>query len=624
LNGAATATGTTGGASGTVQVGVSPLPNVAGVYQNTLVIANPNSSGTALQTVPVQLTVSNTALLNSSPQTLTFTVPIGQTSAVPIQTVAFSSTDPNVPLPFKVTSSVPWLIPVFSDNTQNATTPAILNVSIAPYIYQTNSAVGTYTGSILVTATGPTGQTQTLNIPVTLTVTSGLSLAASPTSLTFSQVATAAAPANQTITLSVSGPNSGTLPFSAAAATDTGGSWLAVSPATGGTAPGVVTVSISSLAASLAPGTYTGQVVLSSVTSSNPGGKLVVPVTLTVTSAPALAASPLGVTLTGNAGGANPTAQVMITSANSTGPLAFTVTTTGGSWLSVSPTSGTTPATLTATANLMGLAVGTYNASIVLTPPAGSSPLTVPVTLTVGAQPAPVFTQFINAASGASGAIAPGEIVSLFGTGIGPASAAGIVITPGGTVATTVAGVTVTFNGTPAPLTYVSATQINCVVPYEVIGSTSVQLQISYNGVVSTATAVNVAATLPGVFAQNGSGSGPGSILKPDYSLVTSSNPAPRGSTVIIYATGEGQTTPVGVTGTIAAAASLKNPNAPVSVMIGGQAATVAYAGSAPGLVSGVFQLNVVVPTTIAAGNQPVVVTVGNAISQNGVTIALQ
>jgi uncharacterized protein (TIGR03437 family) len=626
VNGATSASGTTGA---TVSVGVAPLPNVAGQYQNTLVITNPSGAGTAPQNVPVQLTVSNSALLNSSPQALTFTVPIGQSSLVPTQTVSFSSTDPTAPLTFTVTSPDPWLIPVFADGTQKGTTPVSLIVSIAPYIYASTSAVRTYTSSILITATGPTGQTQTLNIPVTLNVTSGLSLTASPTSLSFTQAATGAAPATQTVTIQVSGPNSGTLPYSAVAATQTGGPWLAVTPTTGATAPSVITVSITALAASLAPGTYSGTVVLTSVTSANPGGMLSIPVTLTVTSAPSLAANPIGVTLTANVGGANPTAPLAITAVNTVGPVQFTVTASSGTgtanWLSVTPASASTPASLTATANLAGLAAGTYNGTITITPAAsaGSSPLNVPVTLTVGAQPTPVFAGIINAASGASGSIAPGEIVSLFGTGIGPATPAGLTLTAAGNVATTVGGVTVTFNGTPSPLTYVSATQINCVVPYEVIGSSSVLLQVSYNGVTSTATAVNVTPTLPGVFTQNGSGSGLGAIQQSDYSLVTVANAAVRGSTVIIYATGEGQTTPAGVTGSVAGT-TLKNPNAPVSVLIGGQQATVAYAGSAPGLVSGVLQINVIVPTTIAAGNQTLVVTVGGASSQNSVSIPVQ
>ncbi len=385
-------------------VSAAPLPNAAMVCHNNLVISNPSASGTPPQSVPVTLNVSNNALLNASPQSLTFTAPIGQSTLVPSQTVGFSSTDPATPLTINVSSSAPWVTPIFtSSNTQQATTPANLTVNIAPYIYASTSAVGTYTAMIMVSATGPTGQPlPPVNIQVTLTVTSGLTLVANPTSLTFTQAATAAAPANQTITLSVSGPNSGTLPFSAAAATDSGGSWLAVTPATGASAPSVITVSITPTGGTLNPGTYTGSIILTAVSSANPGGTLKIPVTLTITAPPTLVATPIGVTLTGTVSGANPTAQLAITAAAGGGPTQFTATATSGTgsdtsvkWLSVSPGSGTTPANLTVSANLAGLParyIQRNHHSCSCREFWVLAPHLVPVTLTVGAQPAPMVT----------------------------------------------------------------------------------------------------------------------------------------------------------------------------------------------------------------------------------------
>jgi uncharacterized protein (TIGR03437 family) len=244
------------------------------------------------------------------------------------------------------------------------------------------------------------------------------------------------------------------------------------------------------------------------------------------------------------------------------------------------------------------------------------------VSFTVGAQLAPSATQVINAASGATGGVAPGELVSIFGTALGPVTPAGLTLNAQGNVTTTLAGVTVTFNGIPAPLTYVSATQINCVVPFEVASTATAQMQVSYNGSTSGATALTVQPTLPGIFTQNASGSGNGAILLPNYSTVTSSNAAPRGSTIIIYATGGGQTSPASVTGAVSN--GIMNTTAKVTVTIGGVAATVAYAGSAPGLVEGVLQINAVVPTTISAGVQPILITVGNNTSANGVTVPVQ
>ena len=100
--------------------------------------------------------------------------------------------------------------------------------------------------------------------------------------------------------------------------------------------------------------------------------------------------------------------------------------------------------------------------------------------------------------------------------------------------------------------------------------------------------------------------------------------PAPRGSVVSIYGTGEGQTNPGGQDGRIITT-DLRSPRAAVSVKIGGVPAQVKYAGSAPGLVSGVLQVNVEVPANIPPGGQvPIELTIGGIASQSGVTLAVR
>jgi uncharacterized protein (TIGR03437 family) len=91
---------------------------------------------------------------------------------------------------------------------------------------------------------------------------------------------------------------------------------------------------------------------------------------------------------------------------------------------------------------------------------------------------------------------------------------------------------------------------------------------------------------------------------------------------VVLFATGEGQTTPAGIDGQLAIS-TFPKPVLPVSVTIGGQPATLAYFGAAPDETAGLLQLNVVVPQNIAPGNAAVVLTVGSASSQAGVTIAV-
>ncbi|MEO8129839.1 MAG: hypothetical protein ABI822_22245, partial [Bryobacteraceae bacterium] len=130
--------------------------------------------------------------------------------------------------------------------------------------------------------------------------------------------------------------------------------------------------------------------------------------------------------------------------------------------------------------------------------------------------------------------------------------------------------------------------------------------------------------SLPGLFSANASGRGQGAILNQDNSANTSSNPATKGQAIVLYATGEGQTTPVGVDGKIIGS-DLKKSLLPVSVKVGGIDCTVEYAGSAPGLVSGVFQVNVRLSSSVPSGsNVPVVLTVGPASSQDGLTVAIR
>ena len=92
---------------------------------------------------------------------------------------------------------------------------------------------------------------------------------------------------------------------------------------------------------------------------------------------------------------------------------------------------------------------------------------------------------------------------------------------------------------------------------------------------------------------------------------------------MILYGTGEGQTNPPGVSGALAVSVFPK-PVLPVTVTIGGRTADVVYAGAAPSLVAGLFQMNVKIPEDVPSGNLDVVVTVGSARSQTGLTVAVR
>jgi uncharacterized protein (TIGR03437 family) len=219
----------------------------------------------------------------------------------------------------------------------------------------------------------------------------------------------------------------------------------------------------------------------------------------------------------------------------------------------------------------------------------------------------------------------PGLIATIFGADLGPATPVSAQVTPQGFIDTTLGGVRVLFDGIPAPILYASATQLNVVVPYEIAGRFSTRMRVEARNQNSPDVELRVAETAPGVFTTSGSGSGQGAVLNQNGTVNGPGNPEQRGNVIVIYGTGHGQTTPQGTTGRVLPSNDLRRVVAPVVVRIGGREAEVFYAGSAPGLVSGALQINARIPADAATGsNVPVEVQIGNAVSQTGVTVAIQ
>ncbi len=234
------------------------------------------------------------------------------------------------------------------------------------------------------------------------------------------------------------------------------------------------------------------------------------------------------------------------------------------------------------------------------------------------------ITSISNAASYVGGAIAPGEAVLIQGASIGPASLQTAQLTASGNISTLVAQTQFTFNGVAAPIVFVSAQASTVIVPYEVANSTSAQVVATYNGAQSLPFTIPVVATLPGIFSSNASGTGQGAIYNNDLTVNSANNAAPRGTTVILYVTGEGQTVPPGVDGSVTE--TQISPAQPVTVSFGGVPATsYQFVGETPGVVAGVMQINVTIPQLAPTGSAvPITVTVGSATSQSALTIAIQ
>jgi uncharacterized protein (TIGR03437 family) len=181
------------------------------------------------------------------------------------------------------------------------------------------------------------------------------------------------------------------------------------------------------------------------------------------------------------------------------------------------------------------------------------------VTLTIGT-PTPAFTaaSVVNAASFSTGPVAPGEIISIFGTNLTSS---------------------VTFDGTPATLVFASRTQVNVTVPFAVTAP-STMIQVGS----SIPVKLDVAPSAPGIFAA-----------------------VPAGNNILtVYATGCGVLT----------TDDLRRCALPISTTVNDQPATVLYAGIAPGLVQGANQINIQLPDGAASSPLTIVLTAGDASSK--------
>jgi uncharacterized protein (TIGR03437 family) len=614
-----------GSNSYSVTANASSLAN--GLYTGYITVTT--STGNSPLTVPVVLNVTGSSSgggssgLTIGTSSFTFTPAVGGAAATQQLTVTANT----------ATSFTAGASTNNGNNTWLSVSPAgtsVTNTTLAVTANPAGLVAGTYTGQItLVTGTG----SQT--VPVTMivgggggsggniTVTANGGTSTSP-ALTFTANSLNAVIPTQY--LSVTSASGSSVVSFTAALSGASCSWVALGISLGQAYQTPLNqLSVGATTTGVASGTYNCTLTL----TPSGGTAVTVPLTLTVIGQPTVSIPTTPLSFSYAAGTAVPSPQTITVTGAGASAASFTAsaTSTPSGWLSVSPTSGSASSSasvsLSVSVNPTGLAAGTYNGSITVTAGAGATGGgTVPVTLTVTA-PTPAITTLVNGASFLAGAISPGEFITLMGASLGPITPLALQLDSTGKVSTSLGNVQVFFSSTPAPLTYVSSGQINCIVPYEVNGLTTVPVKVVYLSQPSNVMTPNVASSAPGIFSATGSGTGQGSILNQNFIPNSAGTPAAKGSIIQIYMTGEGVTSPPGTTGAITANATTV-PVLPVAVKIGGQPATVVFAGAAPGLVAGVLQVNVMIPPTVTSGANPVSVTIGSNTSQANLTVAVQ
>ncbi len=612
--------------------------NQTGIAAGTIctgIISFVTASGTQTASVTMNVLGSATPVLTLSTSALFFSAVVGGT-APPSQTFTVSSSSAmsaTAQVSQQSCTSATWLSLLPSGNFTASSTAVTFTVSVN----QAGMLPGTICNGLVVVVASSYTQTVAVTMVVATPTAGGNVTLNPPGPLSFSFNQGGVLPNARTVLVSAA-QGSTQVPFTVLASAV----WIVTNAGSGTVTtpyPLQIGVDPSTLTASATP--YQGTVTITPVN----GTQIVIPVSLNIAGSPAVSASPTSLTFSYTAGSSNPPQQIVsVSGGGSAAP--FSVV-SSNPWLHVSPTcapiSCVTPNTgtlgLIVTVDPTGLNAGApYSGTITIAGTGNATGTTnVSVTLNIAA-PAPAISLVTNGASFITGPVSPGEIISIFGNPsfpIGPATALSLSSTtcPGHctSVPTTMGGVQVIFQpgGVAAPLTYVSSTQVNCVVPYEMLGAASGSVKVNYLGQDSNSLTLQYAQTQPGIFTALGTGSGLASVLQYDADgnyrgQNSSSNPAAPGWYLAFYATGEGiipnpATTGQVVNGTVVPLLG------PPNVLIDNLTSTLTYFAEAQGFVSGLMQVNAIIPLAVHTGQAvPLLLSMNGISSQPGVVIYIR
>jgi uncharacterized protein (TIGR03437 family) len=234
-----------------------------------------------------------------------------------------------------------------------------------------------------------------------------------------------------------------------------------------------------------------------------------------------------------------------------------------------------------------------------------------------------VLTATVPAVAGVTNAasnlqrVSPGALATIYGSAFGEITAQGEYGFLTNALPTSLSGVSVTVNGSAAPLLFISPAQINFQVPWKTTASSSgtAAVAVVINGGSSNAFQVPLQTAAPGLFTYNGGL--PVVVNNDDSNLNDAGHPAAVGSTIIAYLTGSGPLSVAVADGTPTPNSPLANITAAKSAKIGTIDATVSFGGLAPGFV-GLVQFNIVVPAGLSPGAYPLTITIDGQTSNPG------
>jgi uncharacterized protein (TIGR03437 family) len=625
----------TASSPGLIAFDVNPSGLNSQTCRATLTVTDSNNNTT---TIPVFMAISGQSQAVLLSQTAMNFIAGANGSAPAAQT--FQILNPGSgSMPWSVATQVlsggSWLTATPNSGSSQSLSQVGTPISVA--VNPQGLAAGTYYGTVQVTSSGAFNSPQMISVTFTVLA----SATTPPAQLTPSAVILTGSggSTSDTQTVNISNLSSGMESFTSALITDDGQNWLVASPSSGTIAAGGTNaINLSANLAGLSGGLRHGTLRI----AFSDGSVQTVDVRLAISGAG-------GATGVGACGSGNlaleflSPAQNFQATARVAIPLQVLVKDCSGNLLNSSTAgvdviSGSTDIHLNYVGN--GTWSGTYTpsaAATVLTLTAravsisGGGAATGAVTATGVAGPAvaggpPYVSAVVNAASYLfPGLVAPGTMVSIFGSGLADGQS-NVFSTPFPSV---LQGAKFTVRGVSMPLFYASDGQVNGIIPLGLNPNERDQLVVVRDTTLSAPVDVLVADVDPGIFATNQQGTGQGAILVGGTSQVAGpagsvqgAGPATVGQYLSIFLSGLGTVSNPPADGSPATGGSSTTPSTP-TVTIGGVPATVSYSGLAPGEV-GLYQVNVQVPAGVPTGNAvPVVVTLGNGVS-NTVTIALQ